>query len=242
MVFYGFQKTTLIDYPGAIASLIFTGGCNFRCPYCYNPELVETYTIAQHSGEEIITHLKKQKGKIEALCISGGEPLLYRKGLLDFINEVKSLDVKIKLDTNGSLPEWLKKANVDYIAMDIKTSLEKYPQVFNPCENPAEMTAKIRESIDYIINSNIDYEFRTTVVPGLVTKSDIEYIAKNLIPNAKKYYLNQFRPQITLDESFGNLQPYSDDTLQEMADICKNHNIDCHVRSGYSTEGNQHKV
>lgn len=241
MVFYGFQKTTLIDYPGAFASLIFTGGCNFRCPYCYNPELVNTHTVPQYSDEEIITHLKKQKGKIEALCISGGEPLLYREQLIDFINKVKELDIKIKLDTNGSLPQWLKKANVDYIAMDIKTSREKYPKVFNQNENTNEMLEKISESIDYIINSGKDYEFRTTIVPGLITKTDIEYIAKNFIHGAKKYYLNQFRPQITLDEKFGNIKPYPDNELQEMADICKDYNINCYVRAGYSTEGTQHK-
>lgn len=241
MVFYGFQKTTLIDYPDAFASLVFTGGCNFRCPYCYNPELVNTYTIPQYGSKEIIEHLKKQKGKIEALCISGGEPLLYRERLINFIDEVKSLDIKIKLDTNGSQPQWLKKANVDYIAMDIKTSREKYSQVFMQNENVEEMLAKISESIDYIMTYGKDYEFRTTVVPGLITESDIEDIAKNFIPGAKKYYLNQFRPQITLDESFGNLQPYSDDTLQKMANICKNYNIDCHIRAGYSTEGTQHK-
>ena len=241
MVFYGFQKTTLIDYPGEIASLVFTGGCNFCCPYCYNPELVNTQSIPQHSEDEIIAHLKKQKGKIEALCISGGEPLLYREQLLEFIDKVKSLDIKIKLDTNGSLPQWLKKANVDYIAMDIKTSAEKYPQVFNKNENHDEMLAKISESINYITASGIDYEFRTTIAPNLVTISDIEYIAKHFIPGAKRYFLNQFRPQITLDENYGILEPYSDIVLQEMANICKKYNVNCNVRSGYSTEGTQHK-
>lgn len=242
MVFYGFQKTTLIDYPGAIASLVFTGGCNFRCPYCYNPELVNTQSVPLYNGDEIIAHLKKQRGKIEALCISGGEPLLYRDQLVNFINEVKNLGIKVKLDTNGSQPQWLKKANADYIAMDIKSSYMKYPLFLDKNENLDEMFAKISESVDYIITSGTDYEFRTTVVPELVTKTDIKYIAEKIIPNAKRYILSQFRSQITLDKNFSNIKPYSNSELQEMADICNNCGVPCSVRSGYSTDGIQHKL
>ena len=128
----------------------------------------------------------------------------------------------------------------EQLAMDIKNSIGKYGFTTGVSEND-NLTKQIRKSINYLLSDVIDYEFRTTVVPGLITESDIEDIAKNFIPGAKKYYLNQFRPQITLDESFGNLQPYSDDTLQKMANICKNYNIDCHIRAGYSTEGTQHK-
>lgn len=241
MVFYGFQKTTLIDYPGEIASLVFTGGCNFHCPYCYNPELVNTQSVPQFSSDEIIAHLKKQNGKIEALCISGGEPLLYREQLINFIDEAKNLGIKVKLDTNGSQPLWLKKANVDYIAMDIKSSYEKYALFLDKNENLDKILVRIAESIDYIMTCGANYEFRTTVVPGLVTKNDIEYIAEKIIPNAKRYFLNQFRPQITLDKHFQNTKPYSDSDLQEMAKICNIHGIICHVRSGYSTNGTQHK-
>lgn len=241
MVFYGFQKTTLIDYPGEIASLVFTGGCNFHCPYCYNPELVNTQSVPQFSSDEIIAHLKKQNGKIEALCISGGEPLLYREQLINFIDEAKNLGIKVKLDTNGSQPLWLKKANVDYIAMDIKSSYEKYALFLDKNENIDKILVKIAESIDYIMTCGANYEFRTTVVPSLVTKNDIEYIAEKIIPNAKRYFLNQFRPQITLDKHFQNTKPYSDSDLQEMAEICNIRGITCHVRSGYSTNGTQHK-
>lgn len=242
MLFHGFIKTTLIDYPNTIASLVFTGGCNFHCPYCYNPELANAETIPNYTAAEIISHLNKHCGKIEGLCISGGEPLIYGKQLIDFIDEVKNLGMKVKLDTNGSQPHFLKKANVDYIAMDIKSSYEKYSLFIGNGQNLDETIAKISESTDYIMKSGIEYEFRTTVVPKLVTKSDIETIAENIIPNARKYYLNQFRPQITLDKEFGNIKPYSDAELQEMAEICNNRGIPCKVRSGYSTEGVQHKL
>lgn len=242
MVFHGFIKTTLIDYPNTIASLVFTGGCNFRCPYCYNPELVNASDVPQYKTDDIISHLNKQKGKIEGLCISGGEPLIYGEKLIDFIDEVKGLGFKVKLDTNGSQPQFLKKANVDYIAMDIKSSYRKYSHFIDKKQNLEEMIKRVSESINYIMDSGIDYEFRTTIVPELVTKADIEIIAKEIIPNAKIYYLNQFRPQITLDTKYNDVLPYSDNELKEMAEICNSNGVRCEVRSGYSTEGNQHKI
>ena len=118
----------------------------------------------------------------------------------------------------------------------------KYPLFLGKSENLDEMFAKISESVDYIITSGTDYEFRTTIVPELVTKTDIKYIAEKIIPNAKRYILSQFRSQITLDKNFSNIKPYSDSELQEMADICNNCGVPCSVRSGYSTDGIQHKL
>ena len=229
MTFFGFQKTTLIDYPHEIATTVFTGGCNFHCPFCHNPELVNATGIPRYSSKEIIDHITKHKGKITALCITGGEPLLYKERLIDFIDEVRSIGIKVKLDTNGSQPLWLKKANVDFIAMDIKSSYSKY-KLFVDNINDEELINNIKESVNYILNSNIEYEFRTTVVPELVTKDDIRYIAEHIIPNAKRYFLNQFRPEITLDKRFMNVTPYSNNELQEMSAICAGNGIDCYIR------------
>lgn len=236
MTFYGFQKTSLINFPKKISSVVFTSGCNFHCPYCHNPELVNETGRQVYSEDFILNHLKKQKGKIEGLCITGGEPLIYGENLLNFIDKVKSIDIKVKLDTNGSFPEFLKKANVDYIAMDIKSSLSKYNLFSKDCSIIEKMNLidKIEESIYYIIHSNIDYEFRTTVVPNLVTLDDIEIICRDLITNSKNYYLNQFRSQVTLDESYRGLKSYPDSILKEMKNICNKHNIPCTIRNNYA--------
>jgi len=194
----GLQKTTLIDYPGKVAATIFTRGCSFACPFCHNPELV----LANHFNplldeEEVLDFLKKRIGKLEAVCITGGEPTL-QNDLIDFIKKIKGLGYLVKLDTNGSNNEKLgtliDQKLIDYIAMDVKGPLEKYDILTNSKVD----TEEIRESIKLIINSGIDYEFRTTFVKPLHSEEDFEKIGK-LIVNAKKYFIQNFKDGKRID-------------------------------------------
>lgn len=230
MKFYGFQKLTLLDYPEEVAATLFTGGCNFRCPFCHNPELI----FLENSSNEIewktiYEYLKKRKNMLGGVCITGGEPLLY-DDIGDYIDQIKSLGLKVKLDTNGSNPNLLKTLHVDYIAMDIKTSLEKYHLV--GCSWIKDIVSLIRESIDYVLNLNMKYEFRTTVVPELVTIDDIKKICE-LIKGARKYTLAQFRPKNLLDPSWEKIVPYKEETLKEMKLIAEEYKINCDLRINY---------
>ncbi len=190
---HGFNKTTLLDYPGHLASTIFLGGCNFRCPFCHNATLV----LAPHSQpiiseDEIFSNLKKRIGIIEGVCITGGEPTLY-PDLIDLIKRIKDLGFLVKLDTNGSNPKMVENlidSNlIDYIAMDIKNSKEKYPLTSGLKNMDME---SISESISLLINSHIDYEFRTTVVKNFHESSDFISIGK-WVEGAKSYFLQSFR-------------------------------------------------
>ena len=193
MIIKGLAKLTLLDYPGKVACTIFTGGCNFRCPFCHNASLAtragEMDTIPE---EEIFSLLKKRKGILDGVCITGGEPLLFGDELFDFIARIKEMGFAVKLDTNGSFPERLKTlldaGLVDKVAMDIKNSPEKYGMtagVENFDLDP------ITRSIELIKNSGVDYEFRTTVVAELHSAEDFEGIGK-MIEGAKAYFLQSF--------------------------------------------------
>jgi pyruvate formate lyase activating enzyme len=213
----GFQGVTLLDYPDKVASTIFLGGCNFKCPFCHNPELID------NRGEDIeedflFSELLRRRNFIEGICITGGEPLLFDE-VIDFIKALKRETGKlIKIDTNGYNPVLLKKIIelniVDYIAMDVKTSLKKY--YIAAGVNVDE--EKIKTSIDSIIASNIDYEFRTTVVPEIVQSEDIREIG-SLVNGAKKISLQQFRAQKTYNEEFQKLKPYKPEELKRFRDI-----------------------
>ncbi len=211
----GFQKFSLIDYPGKICAIVFTQGCNFRCPYCHNPELVKPSLFGKTIiEEEIFSFLEKRKGKLDAVEITGGEPTL-QKDLVDFIHRVKEMGYLVKLDTNGSNPEMLEiiinHGLVDYIAMDIKAPLEKYKDVTHSVISPD----KIKRSIRIIMNSNIKYEFRTTVAKSQLSREDIISIGK-LIEGAKLYVLQRFIPSKTLDPNFLNEKTYSDGELESL--------------------------
>ncbi|MBQ5778016.1 MAG: anaerobic ribonucleoside-triphosphate reductase activating protein [Oscillospiraceae bacterium] len=188
----GFQRLTLLDFPGKTAATVFTPGCNFRCPFCHNASLVLHTDEAEHYGEEeILSYLKKRQGILDGICITGGEPLL-QKDIADFMEKVKSLGYKIKLDTNGSFPEKLRelvgKGLVDYVAMDIKNSKEKYAATVGIEKFD---TSAIEESVSYLLSGAVDFEFRTTVVDELHTEEDIENIAV-WIRGAKHYFLQNF--------------------------------------------------
>jgi len=188
----GLNKTTLLDYPGCVAATIFVGGCNFRCPFCHNGDLVLcSANLKEYSQEEILTFLNKRKNVLEGVCITGGEPTLYEQ-LPEFIERVKELGYKVKLDTNGSHPAMLKKLvkeqKVDYVAMDIKAPKEDYDKV---CGVTVDIE-KIQQSVDILKNGNVPYEFRTTVVNELHRKEDILEIGRWLL-GADNYYLQNYQ-------------------------------------------------
>lgn len=218
----GFQKTSLIDYPGKMCSVVFVANCNFRCPYCQNPDLILNYKkIPTIPGREVFEHLDKKRKWIDGVCITGGEPCLY-ESLVDFIKKLRSMGFLIKLDTNGTNPDMLKylikKKLLDYIAMDIKAPLKDYSKVAKVGVN----TMDIRKSASLVMKSGIDYEFRTTVVPSLFNEDDIVAIGKWL-KGAKKYCIQQFRALSTLDKKYEKEEPYPEQKLKMFAEVAKDY-------------------
>lgn len=216
MLIGGFQKMTMLDYPGKVACTIFTYGCNFRCPFCHNATLV--IDEAQlFSCDEILSYLNKRKGILDGVCISGGEPLL-QNDIFDFIKEIKALGLKVKLDTNGSYPERLKEAIdsglVDYVAMDIKTSKENYSRVAGANVD----ISKIEKSVELLLENRVDYEFRTTVVRELHTKEDFDRIAVWL-KGARRYFLQCFKDGENLIEK--GLSAYTETELISFLEVLK---------------------
>jgi len=204
---------SLIDFPEKICSILFTQGCNFRCPYCHNPELVEAALFQECiSKDEIFAFLEKRQGKIDAVSITGGEPTI-QPDLVEFIQPIRKIGYLIKIDTNGSRPDVLEKLInqrlLDYIAMDVKAPLEKYRKIAKSKVNPD----KIKQSIDMIIASDIAYEFRTTVVKSLVTMSDLQKIA-SLIKDARLYVLQKFVASKCLEKKFLCETTYSDEDFE----------------------------
>ena len=221
MVFKGLQKVSLIDYPHKICAVVFTGSCNFRCCYCHNPELVLDYAkLPDIPDSRVIVYLETRKGLLDALCIGGGEPTLHKE-LPDFMAQVKRMDFLIKLDTNGTNPgmikEVIEKKLVDYIAMDIKTTPAKYPNITGVETD----VSKIYASIEIILHSGIDYELRTTAFPDSLTPDDAKEIAK-LVKGAKFYILQRPRTDKTLDKSFKKVKLYSDSELITLAHFFPN--------------------
>ncbi len=191
MLLKGFQKTTLLDYPGKVACTVFTGGCNFRCPFCHNARLVtEQDHEEQITEDEFFSFLKKRQGILDGVCVTGGEPLL-QKDILPFLARIRELGFLVKLDTNGSRPDMLQKIIdahlVDYIAMDLKNSKEKYALTCGLDAYPDEMD----QSIALIMQSGIEYEFRTTVVREFHAAEDMISMAK-WIKGAPRYFLQGF--------------------------------------------------
>lgn len=192
MKIMGLQKLTLLDYPGNMASTIFTGGCNFRCPFCHNSSLVISKEYKEEiSKEELLDFLNKRKKVLDGVCITGGEPLLH-EDTIALIKEIKNLGLKVKLDTNGSFPERLKRLVnehlVDYVAMDIKNQPRKYGTTIGI---EAYDLQHVKESVKFLLEDHVPYEFRTTVVSEYHEATDFEEIGK-WIKGAKKYFLQGF--------------------------------------------------
>lgn len=228
MLIKGLEKLSLLDYPNKICAVIFVAGCNFRCPYCQNPDLIHHRELPEIDEEKLLTWLKKRKKWLDGVCITGGEPTLY-KDLPKFLKKIKQMGFLIKLDTNGTNPEMLRAlidANLlDYIAMDIKAPLEKYKDVVN---SNVDLN-KIQKSVDIIRGSKIDYEFRTTIVPGLLSAGDVLTIC-NWLKGSKRFYIQQFRPMITLDKKYESVSPYTREELETFGKIAKPFFTICGVR------------
>ena len=215
----GFQKLTLLDYPEKVACTLFTAGCNFRCPFCHNASLVispnKSLAISQ---EEILFFLKKRKGILEGVCVTGGEPLLHQD-LESFLCEIKALGYQIKLDTNGSFPDKLKElvsaGLIDYVAMDIKNSRERYAQTVGITDFDV---SKVEESVAFLLSGTVEYEFRTTIVKELHDMVDIQHIGE-WIQGATRYYLQNFEDSGELIQ--GGLNPVETAVLKEMQTIAK---------------------
>ena len=219
MKIHGLQKLTLLDYPGKTACTIFTGGCNFRCPFCHNALLVTDIDSSQtYSEEEILNFLSKRTGLLEGVCITGGEPLM-NGDIADFIKKIKEMGYSVKLDTNGTFPErlgmLLEHNLIDYVAMDIKNSKENYAKTAG-IQNVS--ISDIEKSINLLKSSDIDYEFRTTVVNELHTKEDILKIAE-WIKGAKRYFLQNFEDSGNLIGE--NLTAVSKEALESMKSSAK---------------------
>ena len=193
----GLQKTTLLDFPSKVACTVFTGGCNFRCPFCHNASLVLRANEAKSFDiEEFFSFISKRKGILDGVCITGGEPLM-QQDIIPFMEHIRSIGLLVKLDTNGSFPEKLaeilERGLADYVAIDVKNSIDKYAQT---CGLPS-FPEKVLKSIELLMSSGVDYEFRTTVVDELHSIEDIEEIAKQ-IKGAKRYFIQNLLTSLGL--------------------------------------------
>lgn len=215
----GFQKLTLLDFPGHVACTIFTGGCNLRCPFCHNALLVtEVNEVETYEEQEILDYLRKRQGILDGVAITGGEPLL-QKDIKDFIRKVRELGYAVKLDTNGTYPAILKdivsEGLVDYVAVDIKNSKEKYAETVGI---PGFSVAPVEETIQYLLENHVDYEFRTTVVSEFHETEDIISIAR-WISGSPRYFLQNFVDSGHLIGA--DLHEVPRETLKNMAEEAK---------------------
>jgi pyruvate formate lyase activating enzyme len=224
----GFHKTSLIDYPGEISSVIFTGGCNLRCRFCHNSELALDDDNESYLEDDILSTLEKRRKLIDAVVITGGEPTL-RSSLYPFLQKLKKMQFNIKLDTNGSDPSIIRRLIddelIDYIAVDIKTSPAKYRELVGTDINPD----LVKQTIDILRSSSINYELRSTCIPGYIDIGTLTDI-REWIGSVKKYYLQQFRNDKTLDPSFSDIKPHSKETMRLLCDYVSSFAETCELR------------
>ena len=211
----GLQKVSLIDFPDRIATVLFTSGCNLRCPFCHNWRLVLEPKSSFLSEETVFQILESRKNYVDAVVVTGGEPLMH-SDIPQFLKKLKEREFVIKLDTNGFFPDVLEKSlpYLDYVAMDVKTSAEKYVLL------GANYISNYLRAIEMLKRGSVDHEFRTTVVPGFVNKEDIPKIGE-LIKGAKRFAFQQFVPRDTLDKAFNAVKPYSPEVVAHFADVMK---------------------
>jgi pyruvate formate lyase activating enzyme len=216
MKFSGIQKTSLVDFPNRICSVLFTPGCNLRCPFCHNWRIVVDPKPPFLNEETALKILEERKKYIDAVVVTGGEPTIHKE-LPKFLKKLKDRGFSVKLDTNGldsrTLEECLK--CVDYVALDVKTSLQKYELL------GARDTTELVRTVDILKSGKVDYEFRTTVVPGFVDGADICAMSE-LVKGARAWALQQFVPGDTLDKSLDTLKPYAEETLSKYAETIGN--------------------
>ncbi len=225
MIFRGWQKTSLMEYPGKVSTVLFTGGCNFRCPFCYNRDVVlSPEKFPKITEKEVLDFLKARKGLYQGVIVTGGEPTMH-EDLPDFFWKIRELGISPALETNGTsygmLKKLLKEGLVDFVAMDIKAPLvwEKY-RIATGTEN-MELFNNVLKSVKLLMESGIDYEFRTTVVPVIHQTKDILDIAQS-INGAKKYVLQQFAPKgSTIDPRFAEAPPYPDSFITNIGNVIR---------------------
>jgi len=227
----GFNPHTFIDWDGMLSCVIYLPGCNFRCPFCHSSVLVtDPDSLETVSFDHIKRFIKEKKGWIDAMIVGGGEPTLYTK-LPELLKEIKKMNLLIKLDTNGTNPEMIKgliaQGLVDYIAMDIKSALN--PQSYAKATGSTVDINTIRKSIEILLNSKIEYEFRTTMVPTLVEHEDIVSIAQ-VIGGAKKYVLQQFDSKDIMDDKLSSVKPYTPEVIKHLASLAREFVENCSVR------------
>lgn len=215
----GFQKLTLLDYPGKTAATVFTGGCNFRCPFCHNGDLVLSHNEMGEIKEiEIFDTLRRRQGFLDGVCITGGEPLMWQD-TEELIKDIKDMGYLVKLDTNGSYPDRLERillsGNVDYVAMDIKSCLASYPKTVGL---ESFDTAPIEKSVELLKNSGIDHEFRTTLVKNLHTEKDMEEIGAWL-KGEKNYFLQAFKKSDNVIDD--TMEGFEKEELDKMLEIVR---------------------
>jgi len=235
MIIGGLQKLTLIDYPDKLAATVFLAGCNFRCPFCYSSELVLPEKIKDQpkiSEEEFFDFLETRQSLLEGIVICGGEPLI-NKDLPGFIKKIKKMEYAVKLDTNGSNPRMLKELIdnklIDYVAMDVKAPKDKYDDLAGKKVNIKDVERSISLLQGESQRGNVDYEFRTTIAPGLLKKEDIIKIA-SWLSGSKRYYLQNFRPDKTLEPKYEKIKPYPDKYLLEIVKAVSPFFEDCRLR------------
>ena len=217
MKFSGIQKTSLTDFPGRISSVLFTPGCNMRCPFCHNWRIVVDPQPPFLNEETALKILEERKKYVDAVVVTGGEPTIHKE-LPKFLKKLKDRGFAVKLDTNGLDSHMVEEClpNVDYVALDVKTSLEKYELL------GARDTAELVRTMEILKMGKVDYEFRTTVVPGFFESADV-FAISDLVKGARAWALQQFVPGDTLDKNLNSLKPYTSETMSKYAEAIRNY-------------------
>ena len=225
----GYRRLSLEDYPGRLCATAYVAGCNFRCPYCTNVDLVLNHLGLREIPEaEVLNHLYRVRGYLSGLCLSGGEPTLHN-GLLPFVYKVKSLGYGVKIDSNGTRPRRLRKLMeerlIDYVTLDVKAPLDRYSEVVR-----AKVDVKsVEESIRLLRRGGVDHEFRTTAIPGLIGGEELEEIAKTLV-GSKRFVIQRWRPGETMCPDFSGVEPYSVREMEGFMERVRHYFSDCVVR------------
>lgn len=224
MKFSGLQKISLIDYPDRVASVLFTPGCNLRCPFCHNWRIVTDPKPPFLQETHALEILQNRRKYVDAVVVTGGEPTMHKE-LPKFLEKLKARGFSVKLDTNGFYPDVLEQCleSVDYVAMDLKTCPNKYKLL------GAKDTVCLMKSIEILKMGKVPYEFRTTTVPELVTNEDVICMGE-IVKGASMYAFQQFVPKDTLDKHFESLQPYSEKSISDLADVMKKYVVNTLLR------------
>jgi pyruvate formate lyase activating enzyme len=235
------QKTTLLDFPGEVAATVFTPGCNLRCPYCHNPELVRPpFPDSMISLEEFDLFLEKRSAVLGGVCITGGEPLLH-PDIDTLIQLIRARGLKVKLDTNGTYPDRLRNTDADYVAMDLKTDPDRYHRLLpqaEPSGSPStgRLGEAVQRSIEWLRESGTPYELRTTVAPGIVDEADLRAMLP-LLPGARRYILTPFRPGTNLDPEYAAMPAPESAYMERLLQIARTSGVPCVLTMGAGTGG-----